>query len=135
MRRGHDKRWLRALCGIAGLFCAGCDEGDVDRLGRVWHCLCCRGKEWSGGARRKLSSGWSAMQTQINSPDVLREHVTTRLQLDKALANAAIEVEVEGAVVTVRGEVADPATRQRAVELARETIGVEQVIDELGPKE
>jgi hypothetical protein len=135
MNAGPYRRWLNALCGLGGLCCAGCHDGDVDRLARVWHRLGCRVKDWTGGARQKVSNGWSAMEMQINSPAVICDRVRTRLSLDKGLANAAIEVEVESDVVTLRGDAPDLASRRRAVELAEGTIGVGQVVDELGPKE
>jgi osmotically-inducible protein OsmY len=75
------------------------------------------------------------MEMQINSPAVLCERVRTRLSLDKGLAKAEIEVEVEGDVVTLRGEAPDLPSRRRAVELTEGTVGVGQVVDELGPKE
>jgi hypothetical protein len=133
--RGHGRSWLCTLFGLASLCCAGCGNGDVDRLARVWHRIGCRAKEWSGGAHQKLSSGWSALQTQVNSPAVLRERVLARLQLDKGLTNTSIEVEVSGAIVTLRGTTPDQASRQKAVELAQGTVGVEQVVDELEAKE
>jgi osmotically-inducible protein OsmY len=59
----------------------------------------------------------------------------SRLRLDKGLADAEIDIEAKGSVVTIRGSLVDAALRQRAVELAQGTVGVEQVVDELGPKE
>jgi osmotically-inducible protein OsmY len=47
------------------------------------------------------------------------------------LTATPIEVCVEGGTVELRGEVADLEQRRRAVELARSTLGVEQVIDSL----
>jgi hyperosmotically inducible periplasmic protein len=55
-----------------------------------------------------------------------------RLHWDKALNTASIELEVRNTgVVTIRGVVPDAAARTKAVTLARDTVGVTQVVDEL----
>jgi hypothetical protein len=55
-----------------------------------------------------------------------------RLHWDKALnaANLGIEVDRDGRT-TLRGVVADAAAKARAVELARDTVGVAEVTDRL----
>lgn len=131
----HGKRWLCLLCGLAALGNAGCNDGDVDRLGRVWHRLESRGAAWTCDARHRLFCGWSALQTQTNSADVLRERVQMRLRMQKELAEVAIEVEVSEAKVTLKGEAPNGTLKQLAADLAQSTVGVEEVIDEMTAKE
>jgi hyperosmotically inducible periplasmic protein len=55
-----------------------------------------------------------------------------RIHWDKALADAPIELDVStDGVATLRGSVADAAAKAKAVALARDTVGVTQVVDEL----
>jgi hypothetical protein len=122
---------ILAACALAACLCAGCDNGDSERLARVWTHVGSNLHALSGGARERLSTTLRSLP----GDETLRGQVTSRLNLDKALAASTIEVQVSGTTVTLRGEVADPALRQRALDLAKETVGVEQVNDELGPKE
>jgi len=61
----------------------------------------------------------------------LHGRVYARLHWDKALANAKIETEVSNSVVTLRGTVPDAKAKAKAVELTNDTIGVNEVIDQL----
>jgi osmotically-inducible protein OsmY len=55
-----------------------------------------------------------------------------RLHWDKALYDAKIDLEArKDGVLTLRGTVPDAAARAKAVALARETVGVTEVIDQL----
>lgn len=63
----------------------------------------------------------------------LGARVENRIRWDRYLKDSDIEVHLTGTgVVTLRGEAPDRALKQRAVELARTTVGVERVVDELG---
>jgi osmotically-inducible protein OsmY len=62
----------------------------------------------------------------------VQPRVYARLHWDKALNSARIEVHMlRDGVVLLRGTVPDAATRSHAVELARETLDVTGVVDEL----
>jgi len=62
----------------------------------------------------------------------IEARIYSRLHWDKALNAATIDLEVHsGGIVTLRGAVADAGARQKAVALARDTVGVSQVIDQL----
>jgi hypothetical protein len=135
MKQMQRRRWLGMLCGLAALSSCGCSGGDADRLARVWHRVGARLLALTGGVRQRLTDGWTTIQTRSASPAALRERVSARLRMDKALASIPIEVDVEGGKVTLRGETPDAASRKRAVELAEGTLGVEQVLDELAAKE
>lgn len=54
-----------------------------------------------------------------------------RLHWDKALADAEIEVHVQEGVATLTGSVASPAAKSKAETLARDTVGVKSVDDQL----
>jgi len=58
--------------------------------------------------------------------------IYARLHWDKTLAGSTFDIEVrDGGRVVLRGAVPDASARSRAVELARNTVGVDQVTDEL----
>ena len=57
--------------------------------------------------------------------------IKAKMALDDTVKAMAIDVDTTGPVVTVSGTVDSEAQRQRAVQLARETEGVKQVVDHL----
>jgi osmotically-inducible protein OsmY len=110
-------RWVPWLA----LLAAGCKANDADLLARV----CERaGQKLTPGPAGRLGGpfGQASLATRVHS----------RLRWDRALAGTAIHVRATAAgAVTLRGVVADAAGRRRALELARSTVGVEEVVDEL----
>jgi hyperosmotically inducible protein len=62
-----------------------------------------------------------AITAKIKSKMALDDHVNAR----------AIDVDTSASVVTLRGNVASTNQRDRAVRLARETVGVSHVVDRL----
>jgi osmotically-inducible protein OsmY len=66
----------------------------------------------------------SAITAKIKSKMALDDHVNAR----------AINVDTSAAVVTLRGTVASKDQRDRALRLARETVGVARVVDRLQVK-
>jgi osmotically-inducible protein OsmY len=63
------------------------------------------------------------------------EAVKSRLAADKRLSGLGVSVVGEGGVVKLRGVVPDVQTRKLVVGLAENTVGVEQVVDELAVPE
>ncbi len=62
----------------------------------------------------------------------LSRQIETRIWQDKQLASEGIVVTVEqGGTAVLTGQVVDPAQKERAVSLARDTRGVEKVVDQL----
>ena len=57
--------------------------------------------------------------------------IKAKMALDDSIKALDIDVDTNGSIVTVSGVVGSEAQRQRAVQLARETAGVTQVIDHL----
>jgi osmotically-inducible protein OsmY len=124
MRRG----WGRGLV-LGCLLVSGCGRGDADRLARVARQAAAQLDGLSGGARDQLGEGLEAARGALR--DGLAARVATRLRWDRDLAASAIEVQAGNGVVRLRGGVASQDLRQRAVELARSTVGAEQVVDEM----
>lgn len=61
----------------------------------------------------------------------LTAKIKSKMALDDTVQSRTIDVNTSGHVVTVSGHVRSEAERTRALELARETAGVTQVIDHL----
>jgi osmotically-inducible protein OsmY len=83
----------------------------------------------SGGS--ELRQSWQDVRQQV-AQFGLRGRVYARLHWDKRLQGANLDVDArDSQTVVLRGTVRDAAAKQKAVELARETEGIDNVIDEL----
>lgn len=78
-----------------------------------------RAGEAAGAAQRALSDG--SLTTKIKA----------KMALDDTVKALNLNVDTAAGVVTVKGVVHSEAERQRALQLARETAGVRQVVDQL----
>lgn len=78
-----------------------------------------RAAETAGQAREALEDG--ALTAKIKS----------KMTLDDTLDGSRIDVDTSNRVVTLSGAVLTPAQRERALQLARETEGVRNVVDRL----
>jgi hypothetical protein len=76
-------------------------------------------KNVAGEAGEAIGDGW------------LTSKVKTKLMADDGVKARRIDVDTLEGVVTLKGRVASAAERSRAVEIARGTDGVKQVVDEL----
>ena len=61
----------------------------------------------------------------------LTAKIKAKMALDDTVKALDIDVDTVGATVTLSGTVATDAQRQKALQLARETEGVKQVVDQL----
>jgi len=78
-----------------------------------------------------VQGAFARTQTTVNTMQVL-DRVYSRLHWEKALTTSALEVEVQpGGVTLLRGVVPDARAKVKAVDLARNTVGVIQVVDQL----
>ena len=78
-----------------------------------------------------LQKEWALARQSIEKMGV-QGRVYGRLHWDKSLESSALEVEIrDGKVAVLKGRVPTIEAKQRAVELARDTVGVNSVIDEL----
>ena len=79
----------------------------------------------------EFRQGWASLRQAVNRMGV-QGRVYSRLRWDKAIATAEIDVDVEQeGVVTLSGALDSAQAKQKAVELARDTVGVRRVIDRL----
>lgn len=131
MRKEH-LGWLIAW---VSLLAAGCSSQDADQLGRVARLVGAKFDNLTGAAQERLANGLQAARASWTetTPEV---RVAERLRWDKQLANTDIQIDSPSpGAVRLHGAIAELALRRRAVEIAETTLGVEKVIDELGPSE
>src|SRR5262249_22781419 len=115
---------------LAAMCVAGCGSDDADALARVARLSAAKIEDMSGGAPNKVAASFESMRANWNELG-LDARVSLRIRWEKDLANAAIHVQARNGVVELKGKVADMAQRQRAVQVARSTIGVVDVVDAL----
>jgi hypothetical protein len=80
----------------------------------------------------EFSQAWAEVRKSVEKMGV-QGRVYGRLHWDKALEGATnLEISVrDGQVVVLSGTVADAAAKQKAEQLARDTVGVSSVVNEL----
>src|SRR6185436_16717767 len=79
----------------------------------------------------ELSQAWSDVRKSVERMGV-QGRVYGRLHWDKALESATLDIDVrDGQVVVLKGQVASANARQKAEQLARDTLGVGSVVNEL----
>ncbi|SRR5260370_32767159 len=116
-----------AVTSLAG----GCSSQDSEGLKRVCHKATERGQDLTGGSHSKLATTWQALRGSAGA-NAIDSRVAIRLSWDKTLAAADIRVTVsEPGVVKLEGTITDQGQRGRAVELAKATQGVTDVVDAL----
>jgi hypothetical protein len=113
------------VAGVVAL--GGCDRQDADRLADMGHKAAGHLEHVSGGAGGKLATALRGLLP--GNCDTLEGRITARLHWDKSLDGAQIQVLVKGEAVELRGTVASQEQKQRAVQLAETTAGVERVSD------
>jgi osmotically-inducible protein OsmY len=124
---GRRGKWGVALIVLGAV---GCSQ-DADRLARVCHKTAAKFEGVTESMRGKLQNGWSMVSGSVGEAS-LDGRVALRLRWDRDMAGADMQVRtVEPGTVELRGTVIDLSQRIRAVQLARATTGVENVIDAL----
>lgn len=91
----------------------------VEKTGEVAKTAGDRAAQAADSARRAIGEG--SLTAKIKAKMALDDHV-------KALG---LDVDTAGSIVTVSGTVNTPAERDRALDLARDTQGVTQVVDRI----
>ncbi len=78
-------------------------------------------------------SGPSVVETHVEQPvdSAIAASINSSLRTDPVLRNFNIQVEVEGGVVTLQGEVDSQANQMKALSLASQVDGVREVRNEL----
>jgi hypothetical protein len=119
--------WL--LLGLTAL-AAGCSRQDSERLARVGKRVTARLEALTADCSAGVGSTWNGGGPGLSG------RVAARIHWDKALEDLSIQVcSTEGGTVELKGTVRDLAQRQRAVQLAESTAGVETVTDHLQIRE
>ncbi len=112
------------------ILAAGCSNNDTEHVARVARVVAAKAQILTGDADGKLSRGWQALCGSVDNPS-LEMRVSSRLRLDKSLADIPIEVTASGDEIELKGKLQNLEQRRRAVELAESTTGVEKVVDKL----
>lgn len=114
---------LLPLCLLLPL--TGCQRSDADRLARVgWKVT--EKVQALVPARTPFGGALGLTKSQI-----LAERVRDRFTNDRYLAPIALEINADGNAIRLTGKVNDQVLKQRAIEIASSTVGVESVVDEL----
>jgi hyperosmotically inducible periplasmic protein len=120
---GISSALLAALL-IAPAVPAGAQEGAAERAGEA---LDNAGRNVRRGVENAVARGRMSAQEQE-----LLARVYGRVHWDRTLIGSSMVLEAqEGGTIVLRGSVPTKAARDRVVVLARDTIGVTQVVDEL----
>jgi hypothetical protein len=78
----------------------------------------------------KVAEGTNQAQ-RLAADGAITARIKSKMALDEIVEAADIDVDTNGSVVTLSGNVASAAERERALQLARETAGVTEVVDRL----
>jgi osmotically-inducible protein OsmY len=99
-------------------------EGAAERIGKRLD----RGLE---ELREEVKQAWTDVRKSVDKLSV-QGRVYGRLRWDKALAEEPIDVSMQDKnIVVLTGRVPDDDTRQKAIQLAKDTVGVREVVDQL----
>jgi hyperosmotically inducible periplasmic protein len=77
-----------------------------------------------------VREGFTKTRDSVQGMGIL-SRVYGRVHWDKALHSSSILVKAEGGSITIRGMVPDEATKAKAIDLVKDTVGVTRVIDQL----
>ena len=91
-------------------------------------------RETSAEVKQRASAGVRAAKNRAEeavTAATLTSKIKAKLALDDAVKAFDIDVDTEGSVVTLTGEVGSSDERQRAVRIATETVGVTKVVNHL----
>jgi osmotically-inducible protein OsmY len=115
---------------LAALALAGCSNEDTEGLARVARLSAAKVEEMTGGAPNKVAASFESMRANWNEL-ALDARVSLRLRWEKDLQDTTIQVEAKDGTVELKGKVTNVLQRQRAVQVAQSTTGVQEVIDSL----
>ena len=89
-----------------------------------------RAREVGAEIGDKVAAGAAAAEHALANGQITAK-IKAKMALDDSVKALAIDVDTNGSVVTLSGNVGSAAQRERAVRLARETDGVTSVVDRL----
>jgi hypothetical protein len=123
-------RRLTWLLGGTAFLIGGCEAQDADHLARATRLLVHKAEDLTGGAGNRWAARLQAIGADPDAP-TLETKVASRLRWDKALEGAQIQVAIKEDAVELTGTIRDHDQRQRAIDLAEATAGVEKVTEKL----
>ena len=126
----NRKAKMAAAFTVLALAITGCSAEDTDGLARVARLSAAKVEEMTGGAPEKVADSLTTMRANWNEL-ALDARVALRLRWEKDLQGTDIRVHAVNGMVELKGTVRDLPQRQRAVQLARSTVGVTDVVDSL----
>jgi osmotically-inducible protein OsmY len=109
---------------------AGCSDRDTDRISAVSLKAFDRATALTQTAGERIGLSLRSTKAGLDQIEV-STRVAYRLKWDQVLEGNSIQVQAEKGVVTLTGAVKHDVQRQRAVELAQATVGVEMVRESL----
>ncbi len=135
MTRLSTTRWIIPVVATLGLVSSFAAQAQAQNTGqKVGEKFDDAVQDIRSGLRKAGDSAKEAFgkaKASINNMTV-ESRVYSRIHWDKALNDATIDLSVtEDGVITIDGTVADARAKVRAVDLARETLGVTRVVDRL----
>ena len=113
------------LLGAGALLHAGCNRQDTESLSRVGRKIADHARKSTGDVGTRLDLTWLGARKEPG----LQEKVQERLRWENTLTEVKFEVAVRQGEVELKGKVASPLQRQRAIELVETLAGVERVVD------
>lgn len=118
----------RAALLLLCLFVGGCSTHDGDLLAQVFHRVGQKVETTLGNAPGEMAARFRVPVMPMGPA----ERVQKRVEWDRFLEDVTVQIDspAEG-VVRLRGEVKDAGIKGRIVELAKATVGVTDVRDEL----
>jgi hypothetical protein len=125
-RRGFRLLGLILLASITG-----CNQQDTEALARMGGKVSTHTRSCADEMGAKLDMPWLRTHREPS----LQEKVQQRLRWDNTLTDAAFEVIVTDKEVELKGTAKDARQRQRALELAQTTAGVDKVTDSMTVRE
>ncbi len=108
------------------------EPSDGDRIAAIGRVATARVRSAMPPAE-KIAGPLDALRRGL--PTRPEDRVKNRLETDRDLQGITFTVSADGNAVTLRGIVPDVDARERALQLAESTVGVDKVIDELAVPE
>ncbi len=130
--RNFTRRCTSGLLGLGlvGLLC-GCGNKDVEQLHKIGQRSMSNLLAAGGGPRGRLAGTVNSVRGSLSESSI-DSRIAVRLAWDRELSETWIEVQtVSPGVVRLIGQVPQGAQRERAYDLARSTMGVNQVMNEI----